>query len=47
MRPSDISQPMIESLYEENFAQGKLEKMLKLQITPLMDEDNVILTLRK
>ena len=32
---------MIESLYEENFAQGKLEKSLKLQITPLCNEESV------
>ena len=41
VRPSKISQPMIESLYEENFAQGKLEKQLSLEVTPIMDEDNV------
>ena len=32
---------MIESLYEENFAQGKLEKTLQLELTPLVDEENV------
>ena len=32
---------MIESLYEENFAQGKLEKQLNLEVTPIMDEENV------
>jgi len=41
VRPSKISQPMIESLYEENFAQGKLEKQLNLEVTPIMDEENV------
>ena len=37
-----ISQPMIESLYVENFAQGKLEKQLNMEVTPIMDEENVI-----
>ena len=32
---------MIESLYEENFAQGRLEKDLDLELTPIMDESNV------
>ena len=35
---------MIESLYEENFAQGKLEKQLNLEVTPIMDEENVWLS---
>ena len=29
---------MIESLYEENFAQGRLERTLNLPVTPVMDE---------
>ena len=32
---------MIESLYEENFAQGRLERTLNLPVTPLMDEETV------
>lgn len=41
VRPVKISQPMIESLYVENFAQGKLEKQLNMEVTPIMDEENV------
>ena len=32
---------MIESLYEENFAQGRLERTLNLPVTPVMDEETV------
>merc|ERR1712227_731423 len=41
VRPGKISQPMIESLYEENFAQGRLERTLNLPVTPVMDEETV------
>ena len=37
----NLSKPMIESLYEENFAQGRLERTLNLPVTPVMDEETV------
>ena len=37
----NFSKPMIESLYEENFAQGRLERTLNLPVTPVMDEETV------
>lgn len=41
VRPANISQPIIHSLYEEMFEQGRLEKDLNLPVTPGNDESLV------
>ena len=38
VRPVNISQPIIHSLYEEMFEQGRLEKELNLPVTPGNEE---------
>ena len=41
VRPPEISQPIIDSLYEEMFLQGRLEKAKNLPLSPSFDEETV------
>ena len=41
VRPPEISQPIIDSLYEEMFLQGRLEKEKNLPLSPSFDEETV------